>query len=300
MEDLLVTVYQPDNFRPFTVSIFSCDLPKLRKHWFFYDFLCANNMSGTYDNSLFTLHPRQTPSSDKPETGKVSRLRIDGVNVDHLNRGVDSGMFSWVVEGKVDVIADLCLPVKVEKMDLGKIVEGLRENIETIKSTNGLSQHSEEHEDEDTLYAPARLRQQEDEVETVRFDIMVCLNDVRAVVPYLTPDLSYINNALIRPIVAYINSRRTHIPVKCQVIKPLEDFDGAWGMWDSLLFDAVSAEVTSFCVISDVDTQVYAAFANSVSDLETRRRRMKKIALWSLQLGAQVLMMSASGVAAPA
>lgn len=238
MEDLLVTVYQPDDFRPFTVSIFSCDLPKLRKQWFFYDFLCAHNMSGTYDNSLFTLHLRQTPSNDKHPTGKVSRLRIDGVNIDHLNRGVDSGMFSWVVEGNVDVIADLRLPVKVEKMDFGKIVEEVREHI-----TNGLGSHSEEDEDEGTLYAPTRSRPHDDEIETVGFNIMVCLNDVRAQVPYLTTDLSYVNNALIRPIVAYINSRRTHIPVKCQVIKPLEDFDGAWGMWDSLLLEAVSAEV---------------------------------------------------------
>jgi len=58
-------------------------------------------------------------------------------------------------------------------------------------------------------------------------------------------------------------------------------------MWDSCLLDAVSAEV-------------YEAFANSVVDQESRRRRMKKIALWSLQLGAQVLMMSFQGVAAAA
>ena len=69
------------------------------------------------------------------------------------------------------------------------------------------------------------------------------MNDVRAQVPYLTHDLSYVNNALIRPIVAYINSRHTRIPVKCRVIKPLGDFDGSWGMWDSGLLDAVSAEV---------------------------------------------------------
>ena len=242
MEDLLVTVYQPDNFRPFTVSIYSCDLPKLRKQWFFYDFLCANTMSGTYDNSLFTLHPRQTPSSDKPETGKISRLRIDGVNVDHLNRGVEGGMFSWVVEGKVDVVADMRLPVKIQEMDLRKIVEGVRENIETIKFTNGYGPKMEENEDEETLYAPQRTRD-DDLPDQVRFDLIVSLNDVRAQVPYLTRDLSYVNNALIRPIVAYINSRRTHIPVKCQVIKPLEDFDGSWGVWDSGLFDAVSAEV---------------------------------------------------------
>jgi distribution and morphology protein 31 len=197
-------------------------------------------MSGTYDNSLFTLHPRQTPSGDNFDAGKISRLRIDGVNVDHLNRGVDGGgMFSWVVEGKVDVVADMRLPVKIEEIDLRRIVEGVRENIETMK-TNG---NGHDNDDTETLYAPQHSRPADDR-ERVVFDLMVTLNDVRAQVPYLTPDLSYVNNALIRPIVAYINSRRTHIPVRCQIAKPLEDFDGSWGMWDSGLMDSVSAEVS--------------------------------------------------------
>jgi mitochondrial distribution and morphology protein 31 len=202
-------------------------------------------MSGTYDNSLFTLHPRQSPSGTQLEGGKVSRLRIDGINIDHLNRGVEAGMFSWVVEGKVDVIADMRLPVNVEEIDLRKIVEGVRENIETLTLTSGNGNGNGSHDDEDveTLYAPRPPRIQDDEKGQVVFDLMVSLNDVRAQVPYLTHDLSYVNNALIRPIVAYINSRRTHIPVRCQVIKPLEDFDGSWGLWDSGLLESVSAEV---------------------------------------------------------
>ena len=255
-------------------------------------------MSGTYDNSLFTLHPRQSPSGTHPEAGKISRLRIDGINVDHLNRGVESGMFSWVVEGKVDFIADMRLPVNDEEIDLRKIVEGVRENIETLTlNTNG-NGNGHDYEDDETLYAPRKTRIQDDELGQVVFDLMVSLNDVRAQVPYLTPDLSYVNNALIRPIVAYINSRRTHIPVRCQVVKPLEDFDGSWGLWDSGLMDAVSAEVPLFYGWSN--KQVYQAFALSVVDQESRRRRMKKIGLWSLQLGAQLLLMSLEGVAATA
>lgn len=200
-------------------------------------------MSGTYDNSLFTVHPRQSPSGAHHGSGKVSRLRIDGINVDHLNCGVDAGMFSWVVEGKVDILADMRLPVNIEEIDLRKIVEGVRENIETLTLNNGNGNGNEEGEDEETLYAPRRTRPHEDDTEQVVMDLMVSLNDVRAQVPYLTHDLSYVNNALIRPIVAYINSRRTHIPVRCQIIKPLEDFDGSWGLWDSGLLDAVSAEV---------------------------------------------------------
>ena len=57
LEDLLVTIHQPDGFRPFPVSIFSCELPQLRKQWLFYDFLSASHMSGSYDGSLFTFHP---------------------------------------------------------------------------------------------------------------------------------------------------------------------------------------------------------------------------------------------------
>lgn len=45
MSDVLVTVYQPGNFRPFSVSIFSCDLPQLRKQWLLYDFMSANMMT---------------------------------------------------------------------------------------------------------------------------------------------------------------------------------------------------------------------------------------------------------------
>lgn len=45
---------------------------------------------------------------------------------------------------------------------------------------------------------------------------------------------------------------------------------------------------------------MYEAFARSVVDQETRRRRIKKVGLWSLQLGAQLLLMSLEGVAAVA
>lgn len=33
MDDVLLTVYQPNDFRPFTVSVFNCELPRLRKQW---------------------------------------------------------------------------------------------------------------------------------------------------------------------------------------------------------------------------------------------------------------------------
>jgi len=41
VEDLLCTVYQPGDFRPYNVSIFRADIGTFRKKWLFYDFLVS-------------------------------------------------------------------------------------------------------------------------------------------------------------------------------------------------------------------------------------------------------------------
>ena len=98
MNDVLFTLYQPNQFRPFQVSIFNCDLPQLRKHWLFYDILNANSVSGAYDNSMFTIHRtlqnnhHQFLESEPPELQptalslspwkKITRLRVDNLDID--------------------------------------------------------------------------------------------------------------------------------------------------------------------------------------------------------------------------
>lgn len=254
MEDLLVTVYQPNNFRPFSVSIFSCDLPQLRKQWLFYDFLSANMMSGSFDNSLFTIHPRQTHNltgaklnTDGSEGGKSiswkkqSRIRIDGLNIDHLNRGVE-GPFSWIHEGTVDIVADIMFPAENDE-SLAKVVAEFYDRLEATVSNRHLSRQSRETSNEERDSSPS-TKTNDDSTRFLVTDLRIHLNNVRAVVPLFTPDLSYINNALIRPIVAYINSRRTFIPIHCRLVKPLSDFDGSWTIFDSGLMNDLSAAVS--------------------------------------------------------
>lgn len=60
LEDVLITVYQPGGFRPYTASIFQADVKCFRKQWIFYDFLCAENVVGQFDNCLFSLHKPQS------------------------------------------------------------------------------------------------------------------------------------------------------------------------------------------------------------------------------------------------
>lgn len=277
MEDLLVTVYQPNDFRPFSISIFSCDLPQLRKQWLFYDFLSANNVSGSYDNSLFTIHPRQTHNytgaqldqgseSGDTQWKKHSRLRIDALNIDHLNRGVE-GPFSWIREGNVDIVADIMLPD--ENVSIAKVMSDFYGRMEATVTAAGSRQLSPSMRDEPSeQIAAANSPALPNETPTdarvttaggessnstshinvdTRFlimDLRIQLNDVHASVPLFTRDISYVNNALIRPIVAYINSKRSFIPINCRVVKRVDEFDGSWTLFDSGLMEDLNREVS--------------------------------------------------------
>ena len=77
LEDVLVTVHQPGNFRPYTASIFRADIRTLRKQWLFYDFLRAENVVGQFDNCLFSLHKPQSigrTTEQDIQDGKWSRM----------------------------------------------------------------------------------------------------------------------------------------------------------------------------------------------------------------------------------
>lgn len=339
MEDLLVTVHQPDGFRPFSVSIFSCELPQLRKQWLFYDFLSASHMSGSFDGSLFTVHPRQVHGMSaaderrQAESGaeslwkKFSRCRIDGLKIDHLNRGVE-GPFGWIYEGNVDIVADVMFPADPAE-GIGKVVAEFYDKMEEavtsnrylrildnaagrtrnpeikIVETSSISESFNDVEnesttlsqeppsstltppsEEDQLSQPQPQPEKEEEEETPSYlvmDMRIHLNDVRAAVPlFNNPHISYVNQALVRPIVAYINAKRTYIPINCRIVKRLQDFDGSWTVWDCGLMDDTSAEV-------------YSAFARNVEDQQSRVRRFKRVGLWTVSLVVHALLAGVAG-----
>ncbi|KAL8285106.1 hypothetical protein RB597_002269 [Gaeumannomyces tritici] len=336
LEDLLVTVHQPNGFRPFPVSIYSCELPQLRKRWLFHDFLYANHMSGSFDGSLFTIHPRQihgVPTGDHGhsaehmgESGawkKFSRMRIDGLKIDHLNRGVQ-GPFGWIYEGNVDMVADLMFPAD-EEDSIGKVVSEFYEKMEDAVSRNRyirildknlridrtknpgtfipmvfntdskghVSDTTSDHVPDPTPgeYTPFTPSSQLEpppspsDDEPPRYlvmDLRVHLNDVRAAVPLFTQDISYIKQPLVRPIVAYINAKRTYIPISCRIVKRISDLDGSWTVYDCGMMDDLSAEV-------------YDAFARDVEDQHSRVRRLKKVGFWTLSMVVHALLAGVAG-----
>lgn len=312
MSDVLLSVYQPKNFRPFTVSVYSCELPRLRKQWLFYDFMSANMMSGSFDDSLFTVHPRQVHgATGAPLTAdgvgedahwkKHTRVRIDGLNIDHLNRGVE-GPFGWIHEGNVDIVADVMIPSDEDgiwRQSFRKSAEAMSDFYDRIETTvvqaqaqaygkpaNSSSSGAISNDPETLARPELAVAVSDGEAEAnkkfVLMDIRVHLNDVRASIPLINHDLSYINNALVRPIVAYINSRRAFIPVSCRVVKRQAEFDGSWTIFDSGLMD-------------DLSREVYDAFARDVSDDERRGKRMRKVGRWVVELVVEALFLGLAG-----
>ncbi|KAF4999514.1 hypothetical protein FGRMN_2383 [Fusarium graminum] len=311
MEDLLVTVHQPGGFRPFSISIFSCELPQLRKQWLFYDFLSANHMSGSYDGSLFTIHPRQVhgvvPSGNgDPEATvgfgdpkawkKFSRLRIDGLKIDHLNRGVE-GPFGWIYEGNVDIVADVMFPADSDE-SITKVMTDFYDQLEEIVDTNRQRFIRNIQEQGPLLLTSGHLsdstidiqedksvdesQQNDEERRYLIMDLRISLNDVKAAVPLFTKDMSYVNQTLVRPIVAYINAKKTYIPINCRIVKRAGDFDGSWSIFDCGLMNDMSAET-------------YDAFANDVENQQSRVRRFKKVGFWTLSLAVHALFMGMAG-----
>ncbi|KAI1422665.1 mitochondrial distribution and morphology proteins-domain-containing protein [Xylaria sp. FL1777] len=326
MEDLLITVHQPSGFRPFSVSIYSCELPQLRKRYLFYDFLSANHMSGSYDGSLFTIHPRQVhgvlagqdrsadPLGEPDAWKKHSRLRIDGLKIDHLNRGVE-GPFGWIYEGNVDIVADVRFPHDDDD-SITKVMSDFYDRLEEAVTSNRYlhildrpirqkktiiinesspiqdaevpnvvdldnDQPAQSH-DHDIISVPSPSPSDEEPPRYLVMDLRIHLNDVKATVPVFTSNLSYVNQALVRPIVAYINAKRTYIPIGCRIVKRASDFDGAWTIYDCGLMDDTSAEV-------------YTAFASDVEDQQSRVRRFKKVGFWTLSLAIHALFMGMAG-----
>ncbi|KAI8094492.1 mitochondrial distribution and morphology protein family 31/32 [Thamnidium elegans] len=294
IEDLLVTVYQPNGFRPFPVSIFSAQLDRFRKQWLFYDLLCATTIIGAFDKCLFSVHSPQLEKSVLEQSGHIdsnkagfrshdiyhyypfkkadpngvvvggestrfgvltdndmqkqgykrkSRLRIDGVNIDHINRGVE-GPPGWITSGTVDVSADIYIPKEAAEADSTELLLG----------------------------GQKEKKKPEEDVNSKKFvmDMDFRFKDTKASVPLITPELSYINSAMVRPVVGYISRNKAIVPIKIRVVMDLSNFDGSWTLYDSTLAERMGEKIGQ-------------GFVDLTLDQQERNKRLKRIGFWSLK-----------------
>ncbi|KAI8979481.1 mitochondrial distribution and morphology protein family 31/32 [Mycotypha africana] len=357
IEDLLVTVYQPNGFRPYPVSIFNAQLDRFRKQWLFYDILCATSIVGSFDKCLFSVHSPQLEKSVLEQSGHIdsskkgfrshdiyhyfhnkkpdpkgvlvggeskrfgvltdddmrkqgykrkSRLRIDGVNIDHINRGVD-GPPGWITSGTVDVTADIYIPQEAAEADstelLRKLVYELTDGIELpqplifgagrhsdVLIVGDNKHHEDEHDEKDKLSEQQEQRMKkatnsivmndkntendvgEENTNAKKFvmDMDFRFKDTKASVPLKTPELSYISNAMVRPIVGYISRNKTIVPIKIRIVMDLSNFDGAWTLYDSTLGQRMAEKLGQ-------------GFVDLTLDQQERNKRLKRIGFWSMK-----------------
>lgn len=142
-----------------------------------------------------------------------SRFRIDGVNIDHLQRATtQEGPISWITSGKVDAVFDIKFPHDPDEHDINALLGELADAI-TSAATSQAARLADRIPGQRELAKPAiSVPREEEEVEEMRVDkprqvsieIDLRFRDLKAMVPIFANELSYTNNALIRPIVAFI------------------------------------------------------------------------------------------------
>lgn len=153
-----------------------------------------------------------------------SRLRIDGVNTDHIFRRIE-GPPGWISSGQVDVSADIYIPKEATTADstelLRKLVYEIADKIElpqpvVLGTGNG---------DDEIVIGAHKSEEEQVPKPTVDpqfvMDIDFRFKNTKANIPLQTPELSYLSNAMVRPIVAYINRNKMIVPIKCRVVLPL-------------------------------------------------------------------------------
>ncbi|KAI8387979.1 mitochondrial distribution and morphology protein family 31/32 [Radiomyces spectabilis] len=213
--------------------------------------------------------------NDMKEQGykRKSRLRIDGLNIDHINRGLE-GPPGWITSGTVDISADIYIPKEASEADstelLRQLVYELTDRIELpqpVMLGAGTS--------EDLLVVGGGVQNRKtmserDDAKKFIMDIDFRFKDSKASVPLQAPELSYLSNAMVRPVVAYINRNKTIVPIKCRVVMDLSNFDGSWTGYDSTLVDHISE-------------QLGKGFVDLTMDQQERNRRLKRIGFWSLR-----------------
>lgn len=133
---------------------------------------------------------------------------MDGLNIDHLqSMSTSGGPFSWLTSGKVDAVLDIKFPRDPsEGPTLNALLGELADTITSVTIDRIPGQRE--------LAKPPLSAPSDEEVESVEegeaempkvvVDIDLRFRDLKAVVPIFTSDLSYVNNALIRPIVAFM------------------------------------------------------------------------------------------------
>lgn len=144
--------------------------------------------------------------------------------IDHLQSRSETGPISWITSGRCDIVADIRFPREPEDdVDLNSIIGGIVDRLDEVVIRGQPLDGPERIPGQPELVvgqaieAPSSLRRRlgleessdglHQQQRAISMDLDFRFKDVKASLPVFTSQLSYVSNALVRPIVAFINAK---------------------------------------------------------------------------------------------
>lgn len=265
IHDSVIQLYENDDQTPFRITIFNCDLPRLRGNRLLIDFFNAENVTGTVNNSMFTIHKNQTLANSE----NTVRFKLDGIDMGSLSKANPQLKFNWLVNGKAEIVADIRLPdfdaLEAEKNALASPSVGFFQWImDEIKDLTQPKVSSSAGADLDeglfkgaiaALYEtfskplePANSPLQE--LDYVIVNVTVKFRNLKATLPPYLPMASsapipFVTLQNLRSLISYINALNSDAPlvIKTTVIEKLSDMYNLDIISQTRVFDAIVSDI---------------------------------------------------------
>ena len=131
------------------------------------------------------------------------------MNIDHIQAATtEGGPMSWIKSGKVDAVLDIKFPHDTEGDVFDAILGEIADAITTATTSLSLNDRipGQRQLAKPPLTAPSDTEndEQSQKGKNLIVDIDLRFRDLKAAVPIFTDELSYVNNAAVRPIVAFM------------------------------------------------------------------------------------------------
>lgn len=262
IHDSFIELYENQDKTPFQISIFNCDMPRLRGNRLLIDFFNANNVTGAVNNSMFTIHKHQTFL----DSDNVVRFKLDGINMGNLSRANRQLKFNWIVNGKAEIIADIRLPSLEEREDADEtpLMSGFIQKVfNEFKELTGPEETTNQKADSESslikgaitaLYETFTNKKDDKAIsndsEYVIVNFKVKFSDLKATLPLHLPMASsskvpFVTLQNLRSLIAYVNGIEHQNPlvIKTTVIEKLSDLYNLDNISQTRVFDAIVSDI---------------------------------------------------------
>lgn len=309
LRDSHIEIYEEENDIPLRISIFNCDLPRLRGSQVLFDFLNSTSISGAINESLFTLYKRQNFNNSKGD-GKVVRFTLNGINLGNITASSPKLRLNWIVNGKSEITTDITLPqlgdtesnfaVNTEYNRISQIFSQLLHEMISTPCEDKESNKTSRYDSNLLKGALTAIYQtftndeqqvrdynsNEKSSQYMMINVAIKFRDLKASLPSELPvaassSVPFISLQNLRSLISYINeilaSRDSPITVKSTVIHKINDMNDLNDLYHNKILDEI---------VSDI----YEELLRMV-ELEEQRIIKERSSLWSHSLSSQLLLL---------